>query len=571
MQQTYYATFFGLSVILSLFYLYNWHKRLDVNMTILYLMIPLTNISYMVMYRVPDAKVAGEILKIVYMGGVFLPWFIAMCVASLCQVYVSKRIRVLSFLINLGFYTSILTIGRYPLFYKSMRCDVVDGRVLFTKEYGPFHSAFYALLAGYFIASLAIIGYAFVKKTQVSRKILFLLFIPEVISICSYFFSHFFLEGIEAIPVAYVFAQIVYLIISHQMALYDVSEVVVDSMVNSGETGFITMDFKERYLGSNKTARQILPDLCGLKVDQKVEGTGNLDKSILQWIRHFREDNKNDRFMYSKPDPENPEEEKVYVVTVGYFHDGKHRRGYRLFLSDDSQNQKYIRLLDQYNAELEGEVESKTKRIVEMHNRLIVSMATMVESRDSSTGGHIKRTSEGVRILIGEMKKGGFPGLEDKFCKDLIKAAPMHDLGKIAVDDAILRKPGKFTPEEFEIMKTHAPKGAEIVRNILEETDDETFRVLAENVAHYHHERWDGSGYPDGLRGEQIPLEARIMAIADVYDALVSKRVYKEKMSFAQADHIIMEGMGKHFDKSLQIYYEKARPKLEAYYRSLEV
>ena len=145
----------------------------------------------------------------------------------------------------------------------------------------------------------------------------------------------------------------------------------------------------------------------------------------------------------------------------------------------------------------------------------------------------------------------------------------MHDLGKIAVDDAILRKPGRFTPEEFEVMKTHAAEGARIVHEILSGTDDYEFHIIAENVAHYHHERWDGSGYPEGLSGEDIPLEARIMAIADVYDALVSKRVYKEAMSFEKADSIIMEGMGSQFDKSLEPYYLRARQHLERYYREL--
>ena len=115
-------------------------------------------------------------------------------------------------------------------------------------------------------------------------------------------------------------------------------------------------------------------------------------------------------------------------------------------------------------------------------------------------------------------------------------------------------------------MKTHAAQGARIVKQILDGTDDKEFAKIAINVAHYHHERWDGSGYPKGLKGEEIPLEARIMAIADVYDALVSKRVYKEKMSFEQANQIIMEGMGKHFDKRLEKYYVAARPKLEEYY-----
>ena len=215
-------------------------------------------------------------------------------------------------------------------------------------------------------------------------------------------------------------------------------------------------------------------------------------------------------------------------------------------------------------------MEKKTAHIVEMHNQLILGMATMVESRDNSTGGHIKRTSEGVKILIDRLKRDRSRKLDDDFCKNLIKAAPMHDLGKIAVDDKILRKPGRFTPEEFEKMKAHAPEGARIVHEILKNTDDEEFKVIAENVAHYHHERWDGTGYPEGLKGEEIPLEARIMAIADVYDALVSKRVYKEKMPFDKANEIIESGMGTQFDPSLSEAYRTARPYLENYYSGLE-
>ena len=193
-------------------------------------------------------------------------------------------------------------------------------------------------------------------------------------------------------------------------------------------------------------------------------------------------------------------------------------------------------------------------------------MATMVEGRDNSTGGHIKRTSDGVRFLVDEMRKVNFLNLDEKFYHDIIRAAPMHDLGKITVDDAILRKPGRYTPEEFEMMKTHAAQGAKIVTQILEGTDDVEFAKIAINVAHYHHERWDGSGYPTGLKGEEIPLEARIMAIADVYDALVSKRVYKEEFSFEEANRIILDGMGKQFDPGLEKYYVQAREKIERFY-----
>ena len=222
--------------------------------------------------------------------------------------------------------------------------------------------------------------------------------------------------------------------------------------------------------------------------------------------------------------------------------------------------------MKKYENVLEVDVEQKNQHIVELQQSFVVGMLTMVESRDNSTGGHIKRTSDVVRILVEEVKKDESLGIDDEFGSCIITAAPMHDIGKIAVDDAILRKPGKFTPEEYEIMKTHAKEGARILSQIVENVDNERFRQIAINMAHYHHERVDGSGYPEKLKGEEIPIEARIMAIADVYDALVSKRVYKERYSFDQADRIILDGMGTQFDPALRESYEAARPKLEAYY-----
>ena len=208
-----------------------------------------------------------------------------------------------------------------------------------------------------------------------------------------------------------------------------------------------------------------------------------------------------------------------------------------------------------------------SKREKDMQNKLVFGMATMVEGRDNSTGGHIKRTSRVVKFIVDEMAKDSAVVFDNRFISSVIKAAPMHDLGKITVDDAVLKKPGKFTPEEYTEMKKHSKEGARIVKEILEDYGDEYFEQIAVNVAHYHHERWDGSGYPMGLKGEMIPLEARIMAIADVYDALVSKRVYKEEFSFEEANKIILDGMGKQFDPGLEKYYLRARENIEKFYK----
>lgn len=559
----YYDTLLITSLLLTLVYVMIWHKHFDVHITLIFALVDITCFGYSQFSRAQSMEAALVANSLSYMGGCFLLPLIMLSVFSLCSIRLPRWLRVLFFAVSSVVNLSVLTAGHSKLFYKSIQFERINDTLIFHKEYGFMHHVYIILIFVYFLMSLGAMLYSYLYKNQVSRQTIFLLFLPIAVSMICFFGGRNITDQIELVPVGYVFAEIVFLIIAHRLCLYDITDTSIDTLVETGTTGFISFDFRNNYLGSNETAKRILPALNDLTVDSPAENNPVMQETVLPWLNAFREDEASNKVLY-------PCGDRIYLVNVTYLFDGNRKRGYQLFLTDDTQNQKYIHLLGKYNTELQNEVEQKTAHIVEMHDRLILSMAAMVESRDNSTGGHIKRTSEGVRILIGEMQQDPSAAQDETFCRDIIKAAPMHDLGKIAVDDAILRKPGRFTDEEFEKMKVHAAEGARIVHEVLEGTDDEHFRRIAENVAHYHHERWDGSGYPEGLKGEEIPLEARIMAIADVYDALVSKRVYKERMSFEKADSIIMEGMGKHFDKGLEPYYVSARPKLEAYYRSLE-
>ena len=196
-------------------------------------------------------------------------------------------------------------------------------------------------------------------------------------------------------------------------------------------------------------------------------------------------------------------------------------------------------------------------------------MAQMVESRDLSTGGHIKRTSDVVRIFASKLVKSNL-GLDPRFLDLVIQSAPMHDLGKIGVEDAVLRKQARFTEEEYEKMKEHSEIGYHMVREILSDVEEPDFVRVAENVAHYHHEKVNGTGYPHGLKGDEIPIEARIMALADVFDALVSKRCYKEAFSYEKAYEIIEKDSGTHFDKQLAEVFLSCKAELENYYNACE-
>ena len=194
-----------------------------------------------------------------------------------------------------------------------------------------------------------------------------------------------------------------------------------------------------------------------------------------------------------------------------------------------------------------------------MQTGLIITMADMVESRDSDTGAHVQKTAEYVRIILEGLKRKGYyeSKLTPKFMSDAVMSAPLHDVGKINIPDAVLNKPGKLTDEEFEIMKTHTTAGKIIMEKAIETVQGESYLKEARNMAAYHHERWDGKGYPEKLSGEVIPLAARVMAVADVFDALTSARIYKPPFKLEKALAILQEGAGTQFDpKCVEVFME---------------
>lgn len=192
-------------------------------------------------------------------------------------------------------------------------------------------------------------------------------------------------------------------------------------------------------------------------------------------------------------------------------------------------------------------------QLEQYHNEMIMGFATLVENKDGSTGGHIKRTTGYVRLLAWELRRREYNKrlLTKNYIKKLCMAAPMHDIGKISIPDGVLQKPGRLTEKEFEIIKRHSVNGGKIVQETFGHLADEQYTQIAYDVARFHHEKWNGKGYPEGRKGYEIPLSARIMAIADVFDALSQKRCYKEAMPLEQCFRIIKEGSGTDFDPDL--------------------
>ncbi len=203
------------------------------------------------------------------------------------------------------------------------------------------------------------------------------------------------------------------------------------------------------------------------------------------------------------------------------------------------------------NSVLEAEVARRLAENDLIQAVSIRALAHLAETRDPETGNHILRTQGYVRLLATRLRDHPrfAAALDDRYIELLTRSAPLHDVGKVGIPDAVLLKPGKLTPQEWEIMKTHARMGALAIEQAEKDLEQPVaFLALAKEIANWHHERWDGDGYPDGLAGDAIPISARLMALADVFDAVISRRVYKPAMSFAEARRIISAGRGKHFD-----------------------
>jgi len=218
-----------------------------------------------------------------------------------------------------------------------------------------------------------------------------------------------------------------------------------------------------------------------------------------------------------------------------------------------------------HHLHIEALLKKRTERLAKLQDGILEVVVDMVESRDKIMGGHVERTSQYIRVLLESMVEHGL------YAKDMagwdidmvVSATRLHDIGKIAVSEAILNKPDRLTNEEFDEMKKHAAEGEHIVEKIMEKTGEEAFLKHAMLFAGCHHEKWNGTGYPRGLKQEEIPLQGRMMAIADVYDALVSVRPYKIPMSHAEAVQVILDDAGKHFDPNITDIFGLAAQRFE--------
>lgn len=553
------------SFILSFIYLFMlvsvFRNRLSSYFILLFASILLTNFGYMQMSDAETLKMALFANQTTYLGGSFTSFFLFMCLADLCKTKIKMWFQTL-----LIFYGGILfffvsSVGVIDLYYKNVSLAHNFGVYILQKEYGPLHILYplymiITMAGGYFI-----IIKSFFNGKAVSYKNSILLMVTMTLTLATYLIEKFSGWGIPLVPIAYDIGQTIVIFLLFRISMYDVGLISSDVLVETTISGIVCFDSKGIFLGADDAASTWFPEIQELKIDF---GFDRNRSDFLEQIGKWIFDEVSDKPVLIQRG------EQYFWIEHKTQKEKTSKKIHCIFIRDDTEDQKHHLEMKAINDNLEKIVYEKTKKMRRIQNDIIRSMAITVENRDSNTGGHIQRTSDVVRIFSNHLMETG--KFSDRFTDErfraTVRAAYLHDFGKIAIPDRILNKPGRFDPDEYEEMKKHSEKGAAIVKKILTHSEDRTFKEIAENVAHYHHEKWNGLGYPDQISGENIPFEARIMALADVFDALVSTRVYKSAMSFDDAFTIIKEDAGEHFDPELAAEFLACRNEIEEFYNS---
>ena len=537
------------------------NKNVDTMFILFAVLVTINCLGRFVLASAETLELAVWANKFLYVGGCFAPLMTVLVLGRLCNLRIPRMLVAFMTLYSTVVLCLVFTIGKSDIYYKEVELGHGNGYNYLIKTYGPLHALYPVMMIMYGLIIMFYLIHAIRKRNEISFQAVTSIGVGGFAIITMYIVERIIGSNISIMAVGYLIGIALIIKYFERINMYDMSSNIVSSIEKLNEYGYIVFDNKYRYVNSNDFIKKLFPEIKGWIVDKDIQASDSyLYREVVQYVMQWDGEEKNRKTVNI--------DNSFFDLEIRHISYGKKSNvGYLLEFIDRTLEKKYYNTIEEYNACLENEVEEKTKNILYIKDMMVLGMADMVESRDNNTGGHIKRTSAVVKVFSNRLREycDKFQ-VDELFLKQVEKAAPMHDLGKIAIDDAVLRKPGKYTDEEYAEMKRHAAEGARIVENILRGVEDDNFVEIAKNVAHYHHEKWNGKGYPCGLSGIDIPMEARIMALADVFDALVSKRCYKDAFSYDQAFNIIEESLGENFDAELGKVFMECRPELEQFY-----
>ena len=537
----------------------------------------LSNIGYFILSCSRNLQEAILANSLSYLGGIFLPLLIVYVLIDCSDSKIPTWFSITILLINIVLFLSTMVTDRLPFFYSSVKFVAGDPAMLI-KVPGTIYYIRYIVLAvevglAAFFTILTYLG-----KRNASFRIMMIYAGSLLGVILVYAVRRIFDMKYDLIPIFYLVCTLLLDYVVARSTIYNVNLSVQEKIDELSTYGYLVFDKKFRYVGSNAVCEKFFPEIKNVRIDSKVIAKDYAMKDLLKWVVNKATEAAEAKKTQGKFKREitindkSPTERRYLECEMSFIHFGwdNHVSGYLVELNDVTEQHNMIETMSWKGESLKREVEKQAKRAKSMQMSTILGMAAMIESRDNSTGGHINRTSECVALFVNRLRQLEDYNMSESYWDAVINAAPLHDLGKITVDDAILRKPTGLTDDEYNQMKEHAANGAKIMLKVLEDVDDKEFVSVATNVAHYHHEKYNGTGYPDRLRGENIPFEARIMALADVFDALASRRYYKEPMSYDEAFEVIRQELGHHFDPHLGRIFISLKEDIIILYESFE-
>ena len=358
---TYYIVILILSLVCCTAYYWTKKPYYPTRYTMVYILALLAQFCYVLLAYAKNVSEALIIYKFLYLGGCFLPLAGLMLVFSICKIELPKWVSFLMVLFTAAIYGLVLTAGYYPFFYESVDIEFRNGVTVLVKEYGPLHILFYAEIVIFLIATFIALIYGWIKKPNVSRKHMAIAAFMQIFSIFAFFIGRAITKEIEWMALADLVDEIGFLIIVDSIGLYKVDDLVSSSIHKEGQTGFISLDYKKRYLSATDIAKKFLPEIAKNHADHQVEDK-KLRELFDMWTEDFKRKNVSKKHTLRKG-------EYIYSVRVGDLYDGKRKRGYLIEISDDTAHQRHMEGIERYNKNLNQELKAKTELIRKLRDK----------------------------------------------------------------------------------------------------------------------------------------------------------------------------------------------------------
>ncbi len=474
-------------------------------------------VGYIIELNSVNVEEALSGAAIAYLGKPYVMCASFMFVCAFYGKKVSKGLFACLATFCLLFPVIVFTNEYHHLYYATVNFDITQKYSPLSMTRGPLYYIYVATSVVYFLACIIIILANQKNLKSKNRKKLVLYSIMMIVSgILGYgVYLLGITDGYDSTMMGVFFGVVFLFIIFLRFKVLDALSLAKEYALDDASVGLIVMDDDCNIQFTNEYAKKLMS--AGLTVDY-IKSLGSSRTSYVSGGRMFS-------------------------LLKKRLSDDGYDFGYSLEIND-------ITYVYDYQTRLEHDVKERTEKLESIQRSIIASVANLIEARNMETGEHIKRTSEYTGIIAAKLRQMGkyTEILTDEYIDLLIDATPLHDVGKIGIPDAILLKPGKLTPEEFEVMKTHVSLGPGVIQETLGGLESEEYIQIAKDIALFHHEWWNGTGYTSKLKGEEIPLSARIVAVADNFDALISERCYKPKFSIDDAVAAIRNDSGTHFD-----------------------